>query len=658
MTFFAAVAAVVFASAAILPADRLAMADRMFGRGDRKGAKAEYAALRGADGIAQDELLFRLAECCRADGDLAGASEAYGELLAKHPLSRHVPRARLMKALSSSPEEKAAALRLLDTDATPSGIRAAALYHLGVETSDAAALAKCAEVEPDGRYAPYARLRRAALLSNAADAKERRAAIGELLEIHRSGDPELAPRALYLAASAAYAGKRYDEAAALYKKYAKAYPSDAQTPAALNFAAWSEYLAGRYAEAAALCEGGETDDAAYILAMCAYRTGDMARTKLLASKYRNSRPDGKYFSKLELPLAAADRFAAEKSGDSAAFLAAARRCAELSGSPADALTLAWAYEKNSLPDAAAEAYANTARKHPATAAAAEALFRKAAIDIRASRWRPAELALAELLAIAGGNPELLAPGRKGEALYWRGYAAARLGLDEQAAASYSRALAEGVGAGEALEARIFLASAAQKAGRDDEAAKAWVELAADGAAKRMDGAELRSVARFLLDSPEAGTAAAASAAVVYGAELAAISKTPEWRQCAFALLGDANSAAGNLSAAVGAYRQAMAENVRTADAKTASLSLGVLLARSGETAEAEKHLKEAVSLNPGRDDAGRRANAYLWLARCRDGAGDAQGACAYATVVSSLFANSPEAAEAAKILAAHPEESK
>ena len=50
----------------VLPADRMAMADRLFNKGQYDAAAAEYRALAGQEGVAADELTFRLAECDRA----------------------------------------------------------------------------------------------------------------------------------------------------------------------------------------------------------------------------------------------------------------------------------------------------------------------------------------------------------------------------------------------------------------------------------------------------------------------------------------------------------------------------------------------------------------------------------------------------------------
>ena len=82
------VAALVLAAFTVLPADRMAMADRQFDRGHYADAKAEYLAVRGAEGIAEDELLYRLAECDRALGDKASAREFFAELLKKYGLTR------------------------------------------------------------------------------------------------------------------------------------------------------------------------------------------------------------------------------------------------------------------------------------------------------------------------------------------------------------------------------------------------------------------------------------------------------------------------------------------------------------------------------------------------------------------------------------------
>ena len=63
--------ALILAAIAVLPADRLAMADRLFNRGEYAAARAEYAALDGEKSVPAEELLYRLAECDRAMGKSA-----------------------------------------------------------------------------------------------------------------------------------------------------------------------------------------------------------------------------------------------------------------------------------------------------------------------------------------------------------------------------------------------------------------------------------------------------------------------------------------------------------------------------------------------------------------------------------------------------------
>ena len=118
--------AFLLAAIAVIPADRLAMADRLFNRGEYAAARVEYAALRGEKSIPADEVIYRLAECDRALGKSAEARHGYGELLEKFPTSPRADRSRLMRALAGTPEERAAELKVLDSDRVANDIRAAA----------------------------------------------------------------------------------------------------------------------------------------------------------------------------------------------------------------------------------------------------------------------------------------------------------------------------------------------------------------------------------------------------------------------------------------------------------------------------------------------------------------------------------------------------
>jgi len=639
-------AGILAAAIAILPSDRMHMADRLFDRGDYAAARREYAALKGAEGIAGDELAYRLAECARLAGDAAGARAAYAELLDKWPLSRHAGRSRLMKALSCEGDERKSELKLLDTDKTDSKIRAAALYHLGALTGDRDALSRSVALDPGGPFAPYAKFRHASLLADDKDPAVRRGAIGELNEITYGSDRNLAREALYFAAMRSYADGRHGEASSLFRRYMRTWPDDPRQTRAREMAAWSDYLAGKYADAAALCGEGGTEDFAYLRGACAYATGDTAAAIAAMSRYLEDYPQGRYRDAVELPLARMAFDAAEKTDDAPRILEAAKRCVAITGKPQDRLRLAWALEKCGREAEAAAEYTGVARDFPGGAEASEALFRKAMIDMRDQKWAAADVALAESIASAKDSS------RRAESLYWRGVAETRLGHAAEGAAILREALAEGVSVDRAREARLMIADADYAAGRLAAAKAAYAQLVAEGATGRMGAAKLRAVGRFLLECPEGESAIDGAKACARA--LGDAGNSPEWRQAAFALLGAAEEASGERVAAIGSYRQALAENIRTDEAKTVALRLGTLLSEAGEYAEADTHLREAVALNA--DDTARRAEAYLRLALNCEANSDAHGACAYATILTTLFDEGDKVEEAKRILAAHPEE--
>ena len=86
-------------------------------------------------------------------------------------------------------------------------------------------------------------------------------------------------------------------------------------------------------------------------------------------------------------------------------------------------------------------------------------------------------------------------------------------------------------------------------------------------------------------------------------------------------------------------------------AASAALRLGRLEFRAGETDRAAESLKQAIALNAS--DAKARAEAYLLLADNAGAQGDWKSACAYATVVTSLFDDADLCAAAKKILEEH-----
>ena len=644
------VASILAVAVAVLPSDRMAMADRLLDKGDYARAKTEYVAVKGAAGIPEDEIIYRLAECDRLSGDSNEARRLYGELLNKYPLSRHAHRSQLMKALLSDGDEKINALRILDSDRVEPAIRARALYNIGITLNDRNALKRCVEVEPNGPYFYYAKFHASSLAADDPSAAVRRTAIEELWEVYlKTKNEKLKKEALYSVALRSYKEKRYDHSSRFFRAFLKSYSDDSRVSLARNYAAWSDYLAGKYSDAASLCGDGSTDETAYLLAASAYGAGDRDKARGLMERYLERYPAGKFRKAVELPLARMSFEDAEKSGDAVKMVETARRAALISKTSFDKLRLAWAYEKNGRDNEAISEYVAIAKDFSGTENALEALYRKALLDIRAGRWSAAEMSLAEMLSSG------LKTAREGEALYWRGICAVRLGHETKGSEYLKAALNKSISLDSIREAKLVLADIDFKAGRIKESREAYRQLVKEGATSRMSAAKLYSVGQFLL-SGNGGEPHLEEAKLCARAILAAAENSPEWKQLAFDLLGRSEEAGGELTSAIGSYRQALAENVCTERRRTAALNLGILLCRSGESSEAETVLKEAVNLNSG--DSSARARAYLHLAKVRELVEDRQGARDYATVVTALF-NDPEiVAEAQKILNSNSDGSK
>ena len=622
----------------VLPSDRMSMADRLFNRGQYEEATKEYRALAGQEGIAADEILFRLAECDRMAGRTAEALKGYVELCTRHPESAHAGRARFLNAMGRTGLERRKLLAELDSDRIDLETRTAALYHLGSEASDTEVLEKCVKLDPKGKYAPYANLKYGTLLNASEDPVLRRKGVEVLLGIAFGGGP-LADEALYLAAIQSYREKKYSEAGSLFRRYRRNHPKGEHFDEARSMSAWCDFLEGRYADAAAACGEGETDDLAYIRAACAYSTGDNEAALRLFRKYLDDYPRGAYRANAELPIARIEFDRAAATNDFTKTIESAKRGFGLSKLAADELRLAWAYEKVGKSNAAAAEYAQVVENFPGTPEAAEALYLKAMIHAREDDWSAAELALAE--AMASGRLGK----RTAEATYWRGVASMKLGHEVEGAGFLENAVAAGLGLDESREARLMVADFDCRSGRIGQAKAAYAKLVKEGACERMSAARILAVGK-LVDADEAELCARALAK----------SETPEWRQAGWNLLGDCETRREAYSAAIEAYRKCLAEPAKTEAAAAASLSLGKLEFRAGEFEAADRTLKRAIELNAA--NARVRAEAYVTLAKNAGAKGDWKSAVAYATVVTSLFDDAEFCAEAKKIIDAHPEAKK
>lgn len=623
------------ATLSVTPADRLQMADRLFNRGKYAEARAEYDALAKGKDVAPDEMLFRLAECDRVQGHTAEAMNRYAALALRHPASKYAARSRFLCAMGATGAERRNQLRALDSDRVDPAIRAAALYHLGVDDKDVLALERCVKVDPKGKYAAFANLRRGSILSGSALSVERRKGIELLLEIGYSTD-ELANEALYLAALQCYRDKRYGEAGSLFRRFRKNFPKDSRAEEVYVMSVWCDFMEGRYLDAAVACGDAKVDDLAYIRAAAAYAVGDNAKALPLFRKYLEDFPQGKYRADAELPIARIEFDAAMKSGDASRTVEAAKRGYWLSKLAADELRLAWAYEKVGKNEDACREYGFVVKNFPNTDEAAEALYRHALIMARTENWHATERLLAESLALGK------AVKYRASSLYWRGIAAMKIGHEKEGAGFLKDAMAQNLALDEAREARLVLADYDLREGRVDQAKSAYAVLLAEGAAVRMSAGRLHEIGKLL-----GGRSARISAQALVKLD------SPEWRQAGWALLGSVEEAESHYTAAIEAYRKCLGEPVKTAEAASAALHLGVLESKAGAFDSADDSLKQAVALNA--ENPRLRAESYVALAKNAEARGDAKTACAYATVVTSLFEAADLVAEAKKILAAHPE---
>lgn len=623
---------ILLATAAVLPIDRLAMADRLFSRGRYAEAAAEYEALAGESSLAADEILCRRGECARLMGRSEEAVKAFERLVEDHPRSKYCNRAKLLLALSL-PERSERRIRLLkdlDAPGVDKSMRSAALYHLGVDVSDTNALERAYKIDSSGRYAVYAQFRLACALGESKDAAVRRRSVEMLLDI-AFGKGELADDALYMAASRCFNDQRHSEAQSLLSRYLKKYPGNKNCAEARVMLAWSCFYGGKYSEAVKFCEGGSGEDFDMIRAASAFHLMEHEKAIGLFRKYLADHPRGNMRKEAEFLLARLEYDVAVKGEKWTEALEASKRALKHSKNPADALRHAWVVEKGGNAEEAIRLYRELAGNHPGSAEAAEALFRKAMVDAGKERWPAVDVTLAE--ALATGKLGRFRP----QALYWRAVAAVKLGHEESAAKLFAEAETAGLSLDLSREARLAMAFIDLNAGRVEAAKPRLSELVRQGAAERMSASQVYAAAK-VLDAEDSLSCA----------RYLSRSDSPQWRQIGFWLVGDIEERRSAYSAAVEAYRQSLKETVRTPESATAVLALGKLETRLGEYVLAEATLKEAVKLNA--DDRKRRAEAYVALAANQLARGDKRSAKAYATVVVTLFEGESACAEAQKII--------
>ena len=259
-----------------LPADRLALANRLAKMGLHADALKEYEAIRNEKSVPRDEVLFRLGEAYKNVGRKNDALACYATLVTNHPQSRFVDNARLNRAMLREGAARLAELRELDHVGAPEQVRQMALYWLGEAAQEmkdrkgaVGWFEKCASIAPTNRVAHLSRLRSASILKDSADAADRRRAQSIYLDLAAGPNAAFAEEALYHSGLLSYKETRYAEAARLFRRLTDRFPQSKFAQEVALYAAWANYLSGRFTEALALAvplrDAGD-EDAAYLVA--------------------------------------------------------------------------------------------------------------------------------------------------------------------------------------------------------------------------------------------------------------------------------------------------------------------------------------------------------------------------------------------------------
>lgn len=620
------------ATLAVSPSDRMAMADRLFNRGDFANAKTEYLALVNETSLDRAAILYRLVATGKSLKESAFVRETGATFLKEFPGHAKENQVRFLRALVGTDQEKRDELAALDRDDVPKDIRAGALCVLGTLTGDISLFERSLKLDPNGGYSSMARSQRATTLMKSEDPADRRRALALFMDLVYGKDKELAKDALYAASYLSYTDGKYAEADALAKRFLKMFPGDTRELAVRRMLAMSEYRLGKFVAALDYATDENDEWMLLVKASCNERLGHRAEARQAAEKAIERFPNGQCRKMIELIVSRLDFIDAEESGDKKLILEAARRAAEFSKTAGDRVRYAWALENAGEKEAAEEAYAVIARDFPNTEIAADALYRRAMSLLRSEKWSPAEVALAE--ALTTGK---LPANRVSSAYYWRGICATRLEHGAEGLDFLKKALEGSLSLDERREARLIIADADYNEGRHDVAIAAYRELVREGALARMSAAKTLAVGKLL----SGDEARAAAKALIENAE-------PEWRQAGYALLGDLETAEGNLTAAAYAYQKCLDEPCQIEVVSRISLVYGLHLVREGNAADGEAVLKRAVDLNAR--DAEARAAAYLGLARAAQLKDDEETAKGYATVIVTLFESTKAAEEAKEIL--------
>lgn len=254
------------AANAVTADDQAQFADGLFARGMYDLALREYMTVLKdhPDHPRMDQVLYRIGECYREQGNPSAAALFYRRVAAEYAdrPSRYRAEFRQAELLASAEKwaEALAAFQALAAAKPPDDIRAAAGYHTGhcLQQMGRAADAEAAfraviNLPIPSDYVPLAALELAAARRRARQDDEEQARL-YALALARPLSPALAAEARFQQAELAFRRGRYGEADTAYAALRKDFPKDPRAADARLPAAWAASHNGRLADALAEAE--------------------------------------------------------------------------------------------------------------------------------------------------------------------------------------------------------------------------------------------------------------------------------------------------------------------------------------------------------------------------------------------------------------------
>jgi cellulose synthase operon protein C len=264
------------------------------------------------------------------------------------------------------------------------------------------------------------------------------------------------------------------------------------------------------------------------------------------------------------------------------------------------------------------------QKYPASPQAEEALFQKAMSEVRLKRDTDAVASLDQILR-RNAKSAFAA-----DAWFWKGMIATEQKNMQDAEAAMRQALLAAPRTDLVHEIEFHLAGILQKAGKTEEAAGLYQRLVASPSKSKLTPAVLEWLSEYWNDRKDHSQASAAARQLTAYPD-------PAWQQTGWGLLGQAQLANGDRTAALESFRKAVETKANTRFAAEAYLHLGEMKLQGNETQPALELLRQAAARATGDNLIEVRARAYAGLGRAAKAAGSTDEAVRYFMSVAVLY---------------------